>query len=260
MLIFTRLKIDRHVYILLPIVIFYDTFMYSDAGILSMLTKTQKESFKKLKTGELTANDRADFYYRTSKILKNELEGIGDLLYLLNELPDSHLKKINLPVVAALAMKLTEKLTEKVAPSPFAAKDNYGKYHVFRHFRVDMSGKLTGLTQATTDIELVYEPTEEEVRFFRDLILHVTNLEQIYLQNERPNEVFTSEDFEKKVASIVQGRPFTTKVIGIVGTPGKETAINIMAGKSLDESGLPNIDDIDLKEVGLKNSKKEEPK
>lgn len=221
-----------------------------------MLTDRQKETFKDLKDGKLTPKQKADFYYRMSNILKDNLEGLGDVAFLLNEIPASYLEKINLIAAATFAMNLTEKLTEMLDPSPFAAKDKDGKYHVFRHFRVDMSGKLRGVTQATADIDVVYEPTEEEVLFFRELAYHITKLEEMYQQNERPNELFTSDEFEKKVASIVKGRPYTAKLVGMVGSPTEETAKNIMDGKSLNEAGLPNLEDVD---IGLKDAKKEEP-
>ena len=224
-----------------------------------MLTDKQEETFQKLKAGELTASEKADFYYRLSGILKKELDGIGDLSRLLNEIPDSYLKKIDVRGAAIAAMKLTEKLVERVGPAPIAAKDQDGKYHVYRHFRVDMSGQLRGLTQSTVDIDVVYEPTKEEIQFFGQLMYHITRLEEIYRFNERPNEVFTPVELDKTVASIVKGRPYTSKIVGMVGSPTEETAKNIMTGMPLSETGLPNIDDIDLKDVGLKNSKKEEP-
>lgn len=220
-----------------------------------MMTDKQKETFQKLKDGKLNPKQKADFYYRMSKILKEELERITDITSLLDELPNSYLEKIDLRAAASTAMGLTEKLTEMLDPSPFAARDKDGKYHVFRHFRVDMSGKLRGVTQATADIDVIYEPTEEEVLFFRELTNHITKLEEMYLQNERPNELFTSDEFEKKVASIVKGRPYTAKVIGMFGSPTEETAKNIMDGKSLNEAGLPNLEDVD---IGLKGASKEE--
>ena len=157
-------------------------------------------------------------------------------------------------------MELTEKMVKEIGPSPFASRDQDGKYLIFRHLKVDLSGTLPGVTQAIADVEVVYERTEEEVQFFRRLIEHLTILEEIYRHNERPFEVFTTEEMEKKVASIVKGRPYNAKVIGLVTSPTEETRKNIMDGKPLSESGLPNFEDIDVKTEILKDIKNEDPK
>lgn len=231
-----------------------------------MLTQNQKEAFKKIKEkvavedGGLTAKQKGDFYYRMSKILKEELEGLSDLVFLLKELPDSYLEKINLPEVGECAMKLTEELVKKVGPSPYAARDEEGKYHIVRHFRVDMSGQFPGLTTATADYDISYEATKEEVEFFSHLRYHLVALEQIYESNERSYEVLTREELEKKILFVTKGRPYIPKIVGLVGSPTEETAKNIMDGKPLDEAGVPDIFDIDPKKVGLRNSRKEEPK
>lgn len=195
-----------------------------------MLTENQKEAFrkikKKLKTeeGGLNAKQRGDFYYRMSKILKDELEGLNDLVFLLNELPDSYLEKIDLSEVTKSAMGLTEGLVKKIGPSPYASRDKEGKYHIYRHFKVDMSGKLPGVTQATASIDVVYEATVEEVQFFQRLTDHIILLEEMYRYNERPNEILTPEEMDKKVASIVKGRTYTATVVGLVSSPTEETA------------------------------------
>jgi hypothetical protein len=219
-----------------------------------MLTDRQKETFKDLKEGKLTPKQKADFYYRMSNILKDYLEGIEDVAFILNEIPASYLEKVNLIAAATFAMNLTEKLTEMLDPSPFASRDAAGKYHTYRHFRVDMSGELKGLTQTTADIEVVYEPTEEEVLFFRQLIYHITKMEEIYRQNERPNEVFTYREYEKKVASIVKGRPHMQTIVGVVGSPTEETAKSIMDGKPL----VDYVSDLNEILTSLKDAKKKE--
>lgn len=207
-----------------------------------MLTDRQKETFKDLKEGKLTAKQKADFYYRMSNILKDNLEGLEEMAFLLNEIPNNYLEKIDHINAATTAMKLTEKLVKMVEPSPYAAKDENSKYHIYRHFRVDLSNKLQGLTQSVASVDVVYEPTDEEVRFFRLLMYHIVVLQEMYERNERPNEVFTLEELDKKIASIVKGRPFTKNIVGLVGTPTEETGRNIMDGKQLSEC-LPNIED-----------------
>jgi hypothetical protein len=216
-----------------------------------MLTDRQKETFKDLKGGKLNSKQKADFYYRMSNILKENLEGLEDLSLLIEEIPGSGLEKIDLIAAATSAMKLTEKLAKRLEPSPFSAKDENGKYHIYRHFRVDLSNKLQGLTQSVASVDLVYEPTEEEVLFFRRLMYHIVVLQEMYERNERPNEVFTPEELDKKIASIVKGRPYTKNIVGMVGTPTEETAKKIMEGKPPSEC-YPNIEDA---EAILKRSK-----
>jgi hypothetical protein len=75
--------------------------------------------------------------------------------------------------------------------------------------------------------------------------------------NERSGQVFKPEELDKKVASIVKGRPCTAKVTGMVATLTEVVGKNIMDGKPPFESGLPDTEDA---EVIIKNGKKEEPK
>ena len=227
-----------------------------------MLTENQKEAFRKIKEkvkpeeGGLTAKQKGDFYFRMSKILKDDLEGLNGLTTLLNELPDSYLEKINLSKVTQFAMKLTEELVKKIGPSPYAARDGEGKYHIHRFYRVDMTDKLLGLTQATASIEVIYEASEEEVQFFRRLTEHTSRLEAMYQENERPNEILTPEEMEKSVTFATKGRPYKTMVMGLVGQPNEEAEKSIMEGKPLSEVGLADIGDAqDILQKG-----KEEPK
>ncbi len=87
-----------------------------------MLTDKQEMTFQKLKAGELTASEKADFYYRLSGILKKDLEGLKDLSRLLDEIPEGSLKKINLVEAAVTAMDLTEKIVKKLDPPRIRAK------------------------------------------------------------------------------------------------------------------------------------------
>lgn len=92
-----------------------------------MLTDRQKETFKELKEGKLTAKQKADFYYRMSNILKDNLEGLEEMAFLLKEIPDNYLEKINLIVAAISAMKLTEELIKKLDPPQVRKKNLVGK-------------------------------------------------------------------------------------------------------------------------------------
>ena len=80
-----------------------------------MLTDTQKKTFNDLKDGKLSPKQKADFYFRMSNILKEKLEEVKDAIYLLNEIPDSYLEKIDLAEAATGAMKLSEAILKKRA-------------------------------------------------------------------------------------------------------------------------------------------------
>ena len=172
---------------------------------MGMLTENQKEAFRKIKekvkveSGGLNAKQRGDFYYRMSKILKEEIEGLNDLVFLLNELPDSYLEKIDLRDAALSAMDLTEKLTRMLAPSPIAAPDEKGIRHVFRHFMVELPNPFPGMQTATASIKATYEPTSEEIVFFNQFVGHIGKLEEIYDENEHDPHHYTSEEFNKQI-------------------------------------------------------------
>ena len=197
-----------------------------------------------------TATKKAN-EFRVRKYIKDSFKDLEEILWILDTLPENQVSKIFTYEDVYRLFKLTEKVVTVLGPSPFAAKDENGKYHVHRHFRVDLSNKLSGLTQSMVGVDVVYEPSDEEVEFFRKLVGHITQLEETYRLNERPNEVFTSEELDKKVASIVKGRPYTANVVSVVGTPTEETAKRLSAGESYTDVGIASIDDVDLKKIGL---------
>jgi hypothetical protein len=82
-----------------------------------MLTDNQRKTFQDIQEGKLNPKQKGDFYYRMSKILKEELEGLDDASRLLDELPESYLEKIDFEKIAVFATGLTEKLIEKRSPS-----------------------------------------------------------------------------------------------------------------------------------------------
>lgn len=201
-----------------------------------------------------------DFYVR--KALTRWLDSIEDIDLILEKLPLEQLEKneiLKAEMIFGL-FKITEKLVARFNPTPYASRDKEGKYHIYRHFRVDMSRQLLGLTQSTVDIDVVYEPTKEEIRVYNQLISHITELNEMLRLNEQPNEVFTPAELNKKVASIVKGRPYAAKVTGMVGTPTEETAKNIQEGMPLTEAGVPDLSNVDVAKAGLKKGKREETK
>jgi len=220
-----------------------------------MLTENQKKTFQKVKAGKLNKKQTADFYYRMSKILKNELNGIEEMTRLLNELPDNYLDKIDLNKITPTAMELTEKLVTRLDPSPYASRDTEGKYHIFRHYRVNLAGSIPLLGDATASVDVCYEATTEEVKFFSRLIDHIAFLEETYRCNERPNEILSLQEMEKRIKFATHGRPYTPRVAGLTGFPVDHDAI-MKGDKPLHEI-LPDLDKIDLRGA---MQKKEEPK
>ncbi|MGD0953112.1 MAG: hypothetical protein ABR985_12095 [Methanotrichaceae archaeon] len=172
-----------------------------------------------LDTGTKKSND-----FRVRKYVKDSLANLDEILWILDTLPENQVSKIFAYEDAYRLFKLTEKVVAALGPSPFAAADENGKHHVHRHFKVDLSNKLSGLTKSTVGIELVYEPTDEEVKFFQELTNHSTELEATYQRNERPSGVFTSEELDKKIASIVKGRPYTANVVSVATDQCQEIA------------------------------------
>jgi hypothetical protein len=179
----------------------------------------QKKAFQDLKDGKLTPKQKADFYYRLSGILKNDLEGFEDMTHLLDELPPSYLEKIDYRKAANAATGLLQKLIQKLGPSSIAEPDENGVRHVFRYFQVDLGSSLPGAKGATAHIKTVYEPTAEEIVFFNQLTGHIGQLEEEIADNEHDPRVYTPDEFNQVVlpALKARGKNFQATTESIVG-------------------------------------------
>lgn len=216
---------------------------------------------QQLKDGKLEPKQKADFYFKMAKIVERELGRLDEITDLLEIIPESYLKKIDSSKASISAMKLTERLVEATDPSPYASRDAEGKYHVFRHFRLDLKGSLPRSVGATVGIDLVYEPTDAERLLFSRLIDHIVKLQEIYQNNESPFETFTPAELKKKIDSIVKGREYVTQLSSVTAVPSKEIGEAILFGTEPTKSDLPefskiklNSNDPDTKE-GAENSK-----
>lgn len=179
-----------------------------------MLTDKQKETFQKLKDGKLTASERADFYYRLSGILKRDLEGLKDLSRLLDEIPEGNLKKINMMGAALTAMKLTEKLIQKLKPPHVQPKIVNNKYVGFsaiqkfdlgpynqKYYIEDKEGKQE---VKSFGYSFTRELTSEEKELIYNLSWYIDDLRQLLTPNRVPLDC-TLEDFlQKKLPSLIE--------------------------------------------------------
>ena len=139
-----------------------------------MLTTKQQESLQNLKDGKLNTKQKADFYYRLSNILKTELENLDDLLLLLDEIPDSYEKKIDFRKAAVSAMKLTEKLIEKVDPLPVV----YPGGKAVKNFLIKNQSYIPGHEGPKTMLTIRYTPPKDEMLFFDQFSTHIRALEK----------------------------------------------------------------------------------
>jgi hypothetical protein len=194
-----------------------------------MLTNIQKKTFQDLEDGKLTTKQKADFYYRLSGILKNDLEGLEDITHLLDELPPSYLEKIDYRKAALDAIDLLENLIQKLGPAPVSAHDDKGIRHVIRHYNVDLGSSLPGSKGATAHIKTSYEPSKEEIVFFNQLMGHIGRLEGAIAHNEHDPRVYTPDEFNQVVlpALKARGKNFqaeTTSIVGWENTDVKESS------------------------------------
>jgi len=137
-----------------------------------MLTDRQKETFKDLKEGKLTAKQKADFYYRMSNILKDSLEGLEDLSLILKEISYGGLEKIDLAAAAISAMKLTEVLLQLRDPWSIGAHED-GEARAFRSWGFILPA---GKPEDCAIHSISRMVTDEDIKFYLSLRKHFENI------------------------------------------------------------------------------------
>ena len=156
-----------------------------------MLTENQKEAFRKIKEkikledGGLNAKQKGDFYYRMSKILKDELEGLKDLAFLLDELPDSYMRKIDFRDVVIAAMKLTEELVQRIDPWPVGEHVD-GEMRAFRVFGNSIPTSPQQEPGKCTLESFSYTASQEEIDLHQRLKFHLNKI-MLYVDPCTPN-------------------------------------------------------------------------
>jgi hypothetical protein len=173
-----------------------------------------------------------------SKILRDDLDRLKDISNLLNELPDSHLEKINLREAALSAMDLAEKLAERIGPSIIIAPKKDGVHHVSREFQVEVPNPFPGpnisqeALSATATVKVTYEPTDDEIIFSDGLADHIRALEDICKRNEHDMGTYTTKEFNEQILEplIATKKNVKAETLAIVGfcegkTPGQPDEI-----------------------------------
>jgi hypothetical protein len=179
-----------------------------------MLTDKQEETLKKLKAGEITASEKADFYYRLSGILKKDLEKIKDLSRLLDEIPEGNLKKIDLMEATTAAMELTEKLVKKLDPPQIRAKHTKNRYVGFSAVKSFQLGPFDDKYYYKDEDEkrelksigysMIRDLTEKENTLVRNIMDHTNELRDL-IEPKRIALDCTFEEFlSKKLPALIK--------------------------------------------------------
>lgn len=177
-----------------------------------MLTTRQQESFQKLKEGRLTTKQKADFYYRVSNILKDDLESIDDQIRLLEDLPNSYLEKIDFRKATLSAMKLTEMLLKKLDPTPVSVSED-GAYQAVSYFAA--RNIFPDLPDTTINFKAVSEPTKEEIDFFNKLKWHAKGLNALTeTGGKHALSVYGPDQINEEFVSMVlcEGKPCKVEI------------------------------------------------
>lgn len=206
--------------------------------------------FDKIKDGKLTAKQKGDFYFRMSKILMKKLDELETISDLLNAIPLSYQDKIDLRKPAIHAMKITDKLIERLDPafiSPII-KDQNGKEcdyrehsrgarrvgsRIIRRYQVDMRSYLPGITEGNATIKVSYEPTKEEIELIHQVTEHQYNIDEIRNDSERPHRLYSSKEFNEIVIPRLKSRGLNFKyetecIVGnaIDGLPSEKDSLD----------------------------------
>ena len=162
-----------------------------------MLTSAQRNMLDELKHGKLTPQQKADFYYRVSKNMKNTLtRSIKETVELLDELPESYLAKIDFYEAAINTLNLIEKLIIRLEP----VKRPGGT--VFRNFRVEVDNPLPGVVLCDEEpsiahVTVTYEPNDSEVKLLNKLIKVKERIEESTEVFGNDFRNYTPEEFNK---------------------------------------------------------------
>lgn len=152
-----------------------------------------------LAEGKLNAKQRADFYYRTSKVIEKELAKIKELSILLEATPDSYLEKIDFTKAALDAMKLTELLIKKADPTHISTvqelTDGSTRIQAERFYLIKLGNSLPGIKNATIDLDVIHMPAKEEILFDRMIRAHRNNLVPV----TRDNKLYSLKEFLEEI-------------------------------------------------------------
>lgn len=191
--------------------------------------KGREEKLQKLKDGTLKGKQKADFYFKMTKILEREFNRFDELSSLLEVIPDSYLTEIDFQEATLSALALTDKLIDRVGPAPFSYKqEGPPEPKVTREFNITDS--FPGLEDILV-IRLEYEPRKDEMMVFNRLVGYLNiwanktkkanNYPQMYTMDEFNNAVLPwirkkAKDGKFKIVSTVLAKSLAQEV-----APGK---------------------------------------
>lgn len=184
-----------------------------------MLTRVQMRTFQDLKDGKLTPKQKADFYYRVSKILKNNLKSIKEMAIWLDELPDSYLEKIEFYAAATDSLVLLEKLLDHLELYP--AVELGEKHRVLLQLKVEVDNPLPNVmlnegNKVVANVTLSYEPAESEIKLseeLRDLKARVGSR----LSTSTSHKIYTKEEFDSIVEKLKGKKDFKAFMDNAIG-------------------------------------------
>lgn len=177
--------------------------------------KDREEKLQRLKDGTLIGKQKADFYYKMSKILERELIRLEELSALLDATPDNYLENIDFRERAIAAMSLTQKLIDKTDHAPIIEMNGI-KYATKQYLLTSFPG-LTGLDNSIMVYWIKYEPIAEDLIFDKQLKESLQDLNIVVngLLDQHPH---TTEEFHSEIAPRM-GTHSKTGKFHLVGSP-----------------------------------------
>lgn len=209
------------------------------------MAKRQEEreiKLQKLKDGELTAKQRADFYYKMAKIIEKDIDRLKELITLLEASPDSSLEHIDLKRAAVFAMELTEVLIKKSKAARIGVnmeKDGRTWGFAERFYKVKLGNSLPGIKNAIIDLDVTYKPTKEDIRFYERLRYHIDHIMPLIPDDKE----YSFMDFTEKILPSIRAKDPGLKIRnrGIIGYAPPEKFEPIGEPKPIDPKLLDVI-------------------
>jgi hypothetical protein len=154
------------------------------------------KNLQMLKENKLNPKQKADFYYKMSKILERELIRFEELSSLLEATPDNYLKNIDFKQRAIAAMALTQKLINKTEHAPIKERD--GIKYATKIFRVKSFSGLEELNNDIVELQNEYEPIEEDLVFEERMKKFLDDMNNI-VNDPTDLNIYTMEEYNSKI-------------------------------------------------------------
>jgi hypothetical protein len=182
-----------------------------------MLTDEQKRDLETRNVEGVTARRRADIVHRFTGKLNDRLDGLNDINYLINELPDSSIKNTVSKEHLFSAFKLVENLLEILYPIYLRGIGNEDLKYVKTYSIKDIKG-LRGMMYYSKEmnkndsnnierVRITFPATEYEIEIHNEMEKHkniVNNI--IYGLRKEKKEVYSLPEFSKIINEIAARR------------------------------------------------------